>query len=81
LNSSSKKGTIIGFKIPAYSGSINVHDYHFHFLTQDKKAGGHLLECSVKDATIELDYIHQWNIEFPHDREFYDANTTDEQYR
>jgi acetolactate decarboxylase len=76
-----QKGTIIGFKMPSYSGSINAQGYHFHFLTDDKKAGGHLLECRLKDAILELDFIHQWNIEFPYDREFYDANTTDETYR
>jgi acetolactate decarboxylase len=73
-----QKGTIIGFKIPAYSGSINAQGYHFHFLTQDRQAGGHLLECSVKDAVIALDSIHQWQIDFPYDKRFYNVNTTEE---
>ena len=65
--------TIISFKIPAYSGSINAQGYHFHFLTQDRQAGGHLLECSVKDAVIVLDSIHQWQIDFPYDKRFYNT--------
>jgi acetolactate decarboxylase len=41
------KGTIVGFRCPSYVEGINVPGYHLHFITGDKKAGGHLLECHL----------------------------------
>jgi acetolactate decarboxylase len=36
-------GVIVGFRIPDYLTGLSVPGYHFHFLTADRKAGGHLL--------------------------------------
>ncbi|BAF71828.1 acetolactate decarboxylase [Sulfurovum sp. NBC37-1] len=60
-----QRGTIVGFRLPEYIGEVNVAGYHFHFLTQDKKAGGHVLECQVKDVIIEIDYMSNWQILLP----------------
>jgi acetolactate decarboxylase len=34
--------------------------YHFHFITQDRKAGGHLLACQTQQVTIALDYTTEF---------------------
>lgn len=49
------RGTLVGFRCPEYAGGINVAGYHFHFLTEDRKAGGHLLECETEMASIQID--------------------------
>jgi acetolactate decarboxylase len=36
-------GVIVGLRIPDYLTGLSVPGYHFHFLTADRKAGGHLL--------------------------------------
>jgi acetolactate decarboxylase len=36
-------GVIVGFRVPDYLTGLSVPGYHFHFLTADRKAGGHLL--------------------------------------
>ena len=36
-------GTMVGFYFPDYMGALNVPGYHFHFISDDKKAGGHVL--------------------------------------
>ncbi len=48
-------GTIVGFWFPTYMEGLNVPGYHFHFITEDKKAGGHILECQIEDVKIEID--------------------------
>jgi len=49
-------GTMVGFLMPDVMGSgMNVPGYHLHFLTGDNKRGGHVLDCTVADVTIELD--------------------------
>ena len=50
------EGTIAGFRSPPYMDGVGVPGYHLHFLTKDAKAGGHILEIDVSQATAYLDY-------------------------
>jgi len=59
------EGTIVGFRCPAYIERINVPGYHFHFITKDKKTGGHLLECQMQNAKIEIDYTPEFHMILP----------------
>ena len=59
------KGTIVGFWCPESAKGVNVPGYHFHFITQDRKAGGHLLACQVQQATIRLDYTTEFYMVLP----------------
>ena len=70
------KGTIGGFWLPDYMKGINVPGYHFHFITDDRKAGGHLLDCKVKDVRIEIDYTPSFYIILPGQGEFYKTDLT-----
>ncbi len=49
-------GTIVGFRCPQYVNGVNVPGYHLHFLTDDRKAGGHLLDFTVNKVSISVDY-------------------------
>ena len=53
-------GTLVGFWCPAYVDEINVPGYHFHFITADRKAGGHLLDCQIQSAQTEIDYTSEF---------------------
>ncbi len=60
------KGTIVGFRCPdSVKGGINVPGYHFHFITADNKAGGHLLACQLRTATIAIDFTTQFHLVLP----------------
>jgi len=61
----SVSGTIVGFWFPEYMEGINVHGYHFHFITEDKMSGGHLLECQLENVSIQLDYTDEFNLLLP----------------
>jgi len=56
------EGTMVGFWCPAYLEEINVPGYHFHFITKDKKTGGHLLECRMENVKIEIDYTPEFHV-------------------
>ena len=56
------RGTIVGFRFPAYIGGINYPGYHLHFLAEDKKSGGHLLQCQTENLRIEIDYTRQFRM-------------------
>jgi acetolactate decarboxylase len=56
------EGTMVGFWCPAYLEEINVPGYHFHFITKDKRMGGHLLECQMENVKIEIDYTPEFHM-------------------
>lgn len=68
------KGTLVGFLTPDYVGGINVPGYHLHFITHDRKAGGHLLEYHAKDVRIEIDYTPDFYMSLPERGNFYTAD-------
>lgn len=67
-------GTIVGFYFPDYTKEINVVGYHLHFITDDRKAGGHLLECAVESGYMEIDDSEELYMVLPHNRAFYNAD-------
>lgn len=59
------RGTIVGFRCPDSVKGVNVPGYHLHFITEDRKAGGHLLSCQLQDATIAIDYTSEFYMVLP----------------
>ncbi len=72
------EGTLVGSWFPGYMKGINVPGYHFHFITEDKKAGGHLLECQTENVRIWVDYTSNSYLELPEDEEFHNAELSKE---
>jgi acetolactate decarboxylase len=48
-------GVMVGFRTPEYMAALNVAGYHFHFLRSDRKRGGHVLACSIRQAQVQID--------------------------
>lgn len=61
-------GTLMGFKLPAYLGSVTIADYHFHFLSADKTKGGHVTDVKVAKVKVEVANLTGMNIEIPQDK-------------
>ncbi len=59
------RGSLVGFRFPGYIGGLNVSGYHFHFITEDRSAGGHLLECEMDRGELRLDHESDLNLELP----------------
>ena len=68
------RGILVGFRLPEYMKGINVTGYHLHFLTEDKTGGGHLLECQIQNATLEIDYTSAFHMVLPTAGAFYEAD-------
>ena len=64
------EGTIVGFYCPDYVEGLNVPGYHLHFITADRKAGGHVLEFIIKDAKLSVDYTSELHLILPDTEEF-----------
>ena len=61
----SVEGTAVGFFFPKSMEGVDYSGYHLHFITDDLNAGGHLLECKVKNATVEIDQINNYHLLIP----------------
>jgi len=53
-------GTVLGFRCPAFVKGINVPDYHLHFISNDRKIGGHILDLTLQSAALQLDACDQF---------------------
>ena len=49
-----KSGTLVGFRTPDFMQGLNVPGYHLHFLTADRQAGGHVLDCVIRRAEVRI---------------------------
>ncbi len=59
-------GTMVGFFCPQFIGDINTAAYHFHFISDDKKLGGHVMEISSgKKLTVNLQKLLHYQFDMP----------------
>jgi acetolactate decarboxylase len=56
-------GTVAGYRFPESFEGVNVAGYHLHFITDDHSAGGYVLNFTMVSGTIEIDYIHNIEID------------------
>jgi len=59
-------GTVVGIWSPAYADDgIGVPGFHLHFLTDDRTAGGHLLDFTMESGTVGLDLTPGFTLMVP----------------
>ena len=71
-------GTLVGFRLPGFVAGVNVPGWHLHFLADDLSGGGHLLDCSITRATVEVDYSRGFFMALPATDEFTSCNASGE---
>lgn len=64
------RGTVVGFRLPEFIKGINVPGWHLHFLTEDRAAGGHILELETGDVRVDIDPTPSLRIALPRGGEF-----------
>lgn len=65
------KGTMVGFYCPDMIGDINVAGYHFHFISDDLKLSGHVMEfLSNSPLTIKIDKLTSYEFQLPQTEAF-----------
>jgi len=69
-----QEGTLVGLWSPGFAGSFSIPGYHFHFLSADRKRGGHVLECKAVDVTISECAMHEMHVSLPETAEFLKAD-------
>ena len=70
FNKENETGTIVGLYCPDFMDKLNSPGWHFHFITQDKKSGGHLLNLSSKKIAVQLDKKTDFKMILPEEEKF-----------
>lgn len=64
------QGTLVGLRYPKWIGTLNVSGYHWHFLSDDRKTGGHVLGCQFDDALLCYDECTSIVLQIPQSEAF-----------
>ena len=63
-------GTIVGLYCPTFMNGLNSPGWHFHFISSDKKFGGHVLELKVNKGEVQLDKTDNFAMNLPDKKDF-----------
>jgi acetolactate decarboxylase len=68
------RGTLVGLWSPAFAASFSVPGYHFHFLSEDRQHGGHVLDCRASEVQIDSCAITEMHVSLPETEQFLAAD-------
>lgn len=58
-------GTMAGFRFPSSCRGVNAPGYHFHFISADKRSGGHVLEFALGSGKVYVSRIYGLKLKLP----------------
>ena len=67
-------GTLVGLWSPGFSSAFSVAGYHFHFLSDDRRHGGHLLDVDAGPLRIRLEALTDFHLALPESEAFLKAD-------
>jgi acetolactate decarboxylase len=59
------KGTLVCVYFPDYMDGINAPGWHLHFVSDDRKSGGHVFDLKMKQGAAIINKISRVEIELP----------------
>ena len=59
------RGTLVGLRGPDYARALSVPGWHWHFLTQDRRRGGHVLDLTLHAGTARLASLRRLELLLP----------------
>ncbi|MBI5814042.1 MAG: acetolactate decarboxylase [Nitrospinae bacterium] len=68
------EGTLVGFRFPAYLKNVNVPGWHMHFLTKDRKRGGHALDLRAAGLGAKLAMARRHTVKMFYNADFNQAD-------
>jgi acetolactate decarboxylase len=55
-------GTVVGFFTPPSATGVDPVGFHLHFITADRRAGGHVLDIATDGAQVQLDETPRFTV-------------------
>jgi acetolactate decarboxylase len=72
-------GTLVGFRFPDYASGLEVAGYHLHFITDDRRRGGHVLDYTARAGRLRIDTSSELHVELPPGVELGGAHVDEEE--
>jgi acetolactate decarboxylase len=72
------EGTLVGFWAPEYAMAVSVPGYHFHFISEDRALGGHVLGMRGRGLAIDVHTERDVHLSLPETAEFLTADLSGE---
>lgn len=79
FNFADTKGTVVGLYCPEYMKELNAAGWHFHFVSEDKQKGGHVLDLDIDSAELKWDNTKGFNMLLPDTKKFPTLDLTTDQ--
>ncbi len=67
-------GTLVGLYCPEFMSSLNSTGWHFHFISDDKKIGGHVLDLHLDNGEAQFDKTDNFRMGLPKAKNFQELN-------
>jgi acetolactate decarboxylase len=67
-------GTLVGLWSPGFSSAFSVAGYHFHFLSDDRLEGGHLLDLESESLRLRIEALTDFHLALPETEAFLKAD-------
>ena len=68
------RGVLVGIRSPAFTRGVSVPGYHWHYLTGDRKHGGHVLKLTLADGSARFEEIAALDLQLPRSEGFAKAD-------
>jgi acetolactate decarboxylase len=58
-------GTLVGLWSPGFASAFSIAGYHFHFLSDDRQHGGHLLDLHADTLQLKVEALTNFHLALP----------------
>lgn len=69
-DSADQSGVMIGFWMPRIYQGITVAGLHLHYLSDDRRVGGHVLDVAIEVASVRISVFSEFSLRLPRDQDF-----------
>ena len=73
------KGTVVGLYCPEFMSDLNAAGWHFHYVSENKQNGGHVLDLDIDNAELKWDNTDGFNMLLPETKMFPELDLTQDQ--
>jgi len=74
-------GTLVGIRSPAFSKGLSMPGWHWHFISDDKAFGGHVLAASLVAGSVAMVQVGDVTLKLPTTDDFANADQTRDRSR
>jgi len=67
-------GSLVGLWSPGFSSAFSIAGYHFHFLSADRRHGGHLLDVEADELQLKVEALTNFHLALPESEAFLKAD-------